>query len=75
MKKMSDNLIRFEYLFSPSRTTAGDKEEIRANTPSINNAESFVSSNAKGVVRTFDNIESSEDIGRQAAKSLTAIFA
>ncbi|MDO9254603.1 MAG: hypothetical protein Q7U54_03750 [Bacteroidales bacterium] len=76
MKKLSNNLIRFEYLSSPSRTTVGDKEQIKANAPSFNNnTESFVSSNAKGVLRTFSNIEKAEDIGRESAKSLAAIFA
>jgi hypothetical protein len=75
MQKLEGNLIKFDYLFSPSRTMVGDKEGINANIPSYNNnTESFVSSNAKGELRTFNSIDEAEEIGKQSAKNLTAIF-
>ena len=75
MKKLPDNLIQFEYLSSPSRTTVGDKEQIKANAPTHNNStESFVSPNAAGILRTFANVDAAEQIGRKSAESLNAVF-
>ena len=50
--KRSDGLIVFEHLSSPSRSTVGEKENIKANASDFENSAPFVSSNAKLLLKS-----------------------
>ncbi|MCK9620552.1 MAG: hypothetical protein M0R47_08465 [Methylobacter sp.] len=66
---ISNNEIEFEHLSSPSRSVVGEKTNIKAKTPS------FVSSNAKGELRTVTDFSEIETLGQSSAESLKALFA
>lgn len=72
--KRSDGLIVFEHLSSPSRSTVGEKENIKASASDFENATPFVSSNAKGDLRTIKSLEDAENLGKSAARSLNSLF-
>jgi hypothetical protein len=79
--KRADGLIMFEHLSSPSRSTVGEKENIKANASDfenaspLENASPFVSSNAKGDLRTIERLEDAENLGKSAASRLNSLFA
>lgn len=72
--KRSDGLIVFEHLSSPSRSTVGEKENIKANASDFENSAPFVSSNAKGDLRAIESLDDAENLGKSAARSLNSLF-
>ncbi len=68
MKFLQDEIL-FEHLSNPSRSVVGEKNQIKAKTSS------FVSSNAKGDLRSVSDFEHIEELGKSSADCLQAIFA
>lgn len=66
--RIEGEYIVFENLSQPSSSIVGEKESVRAKTPS------FVSSNAKGVIRKVADIENVESLGKLASEQLKKIF-
>lgn len=66
--KIEDGYILFDNLSQPSSSIVGETEQIKAKTPS------FVSSNAKGRVRTVDDLTSVEYLGKAASIQLKEMF-
>lgn len=67
--KILEGEILFEHLAQPSRSVIGERDPIKAKTPS------FVSSNAKGDVRSVENLTEVENLGKVAASRLKTLFA
>jgi hypothetical protein len=66
--KIEDGYILFDHLSQPSSSVVGEKEQIKAKTPS------FVSSNAKGRVRTVEDLTAVESLGKSASIQLKEMF-
>ena len=66
--KIEGEYILFDNLSQPSSSVVGEKDPIKAKTPS------FVSSNAKGRVRNVDNLTSVEDLGKSSSTQLKGMF-